>query len=273
MARSGKLASLAAVVALAACLAVPSGAAAWSSGACPTSAGVTVVVDFGAFGGGAITRCVPDLPGSGLAALSGAGFAVTPVTTQPAFVCRIDGLPDASSESCTTIPAATASWSYWTADRGGAWRYSPVGAAASRPAAATVEGWTFMTGGAPTPPSVLPPPLTPPTPQPTPRATPEPTARPAPAATPRPTTVVVATISPTPSATVEPSPSPSPSEPPSVAVAPSESASPEAGAPAPAAAPPPAEPGPLGTMLGIGAIAIVGGAAVLASRRFERADG
>lgn len=273
-----KLASLAVAVAMAMSLVVPSRAAAWSNGACPTSAGVTVVVDFGALGGGVVTRCVVDLPGSGLAALADAGFAVTPVTTQPAFVCRIDGLPGASAESCATTPPATASWSYWTAARGGAWRYSPIGAAASRPVAGTVEGWRFVTGGTPTPPGVPSPALTPPTPRPTPQPTAPPTtpptARPAAAATPRPT-AAAATTSPKPAATEQatatasdvPTPAPT-SEPPEPA-----SPSAQAEAPAPGAGVPPAEPGPFGTLLGIGAIALVGGAAVVARRRFERTDG
>jgi hypothetical protein len=276
MLRLTRLASLAAAIALAATVGLPSRATAWSDGACPTSSGVTVVVDFGAFGGAAVTRCVPVVPGTGLAALADAGFAVTPVTTQPAFVCRIDGLPDASSETCATTPPAGASWSYWTAQRGGSWRYSPVGAAASRPAAGSVEGWAFMTGGAPTPPGVQPPPLTSPTPRPAPPATPKPTAvptvRPA-AATPPPSAAAVATSSPTPTASVEPSSAPSTPEPPPVTASPGESASPEVSTALRTADPPPAEPGPFGTLLGIGAIAMVGGAAVVARRRFERADG
>ena len=148
--------------------AVPRPTSAWSSGACPGSTGVTVIVDFTAAGGDVETRCAPALPRTGLDALAAAGFAVTPVTTQPAFVCRIDGLPGPDDETCSTTPPATAYWSYWTAPRGGAWRYSPVGAAASRPVAGTVEGWSFVTGNTPKPPSVAPPPIAPATPAPTP---------------------------------------------------------------------------------------------------------
>jgi hypothetical protein len=246
---------------------------------------VTVIVDFGGVGGTVATRCVPALPRSGLDALDDAGFAVTPVTTQPAFVCRIDGLPGPTAEACATTPPATAYWTYWTAPRGGSWRYSPVGAAASRPTAGTVEGWSFTTGAAAEPPGVAPPALVAATPPPTPRPTVRPTAAP----TPRPTARPTATPN---------EPEPAESEPeasilaaaslrgePSVSATStaSTSASPTPTASAAAAeggvAPPRSEPGepagagPLGTLAGIAAVAAVGGAALLVRRRTVQAGG
>lgn len=110
---------------------------------CPGSDGVTVVVDFGSLGGGVRTGCAPD-PGTGFEALAGAGFAVTPVQANPAFVCRIDGLPGEDAEDCVGIPPATGFWSYWTAVRGGDWRLAGTGAAGA--VAGDVEGWSFSTG-------------------------------------------------------------------------------------------------------------------------------
>ncbi len=286
MRRRPSLAALAVALALALGVigADPGPTSAWSSGACPGATGVTVIVDFTAVGGDVEMRCAPALPRTGLDALAAAGFAVTPVTIQPAFVCRIDGLPGPGDESCSTTPAATAYWSYWTAPRGGTWRYSPVGAAASRPVAGTVEGWSFVTGNTPKAPSVAPPPIAPATPVPTPQATPQPTATPAvratvvPTARPsmQPTGTPTTTTVPPETATSLASPSDSASTRPTASE--SASSSPVTVEPA-AAAPPtssPAEPsgaGPMGTLLGIAAVAAVGGAAVVARRRSAAAGG
>jgi hypothetical protein len=110
---------------------------------CPGTDGVTVVVDFGSLGGGVSTGCAP-APGTGFDALSQAGFAVTPVQTNPAFVCRIDGRPEEGQEDCVDIPPATGFWSYWTAVRGGDWRLAATGAAGA--VAGDLEGWSFSTG-------------------------------------------------------------------------------------------------------------------------------
>lgn len=159
-------------------------ARAWTDGACPTASGVTVVVDFTAFGGATIVRCAAGSPSTGLAALAGAGLSVEQVLSVPGFVCRIDGRPGPNEESCATTPPATAAWSYWIAPRGGTWSYSQVGAGYRTPSQGSVEGWSFADGsGQAKPPSVPPPPA------PAPRATPVPTAtsRPTPGATPPPT--------------------------------------------------------------------------------------
>src|SRR5690606_40980530 len=69
---------------------------------CPGTDGVTVVVDFGPLGGGVRSGCAP-APGTGFEALAQAGFAVTPVQTNPAFVCRIDGLPGEKDRKSTRL--------------------------------------------------------------------------------------------------------------------------------------------------------------------------
>lgn len=118
--------------------------------ACTGTTGVTVVVDFSAFGGGAEVECAPGDPASGIAALQDAGFSVTgTVRWGLAFVCRIDGLPTPAAEPCFQTPPANAYWSYWYAQPGGTWTYSSQGAAYRDPAPGTVEGWAFGSGSAP----------------------------------------------------------------------------------------------------------------------------
>jgi hypothetical protein len=154
---------LAAVAVLAAGLSAAAPASPAAAAACPAaSTGVTVVVDFTGLGGGVAVRCAPGDPASGLAALQATGFAVTNVAVQPGFVCRIDGRP--SDDQCQRVPPLTAYWSYWYADRGGAWTYSSLGAAGRDPAPGTVEGWAFGAGDRPSlaPPAPPPDPVPPP---------------------------------------------------------------------------------------------------------------
>jgi len=109
---------------------------------CTTTTGVVVAVDFRPFGGQIQAGCDPTTT-TGLAAMEVAGF--TPTGTSQygdAFVCLIDGYPQ--SQSCTSTPPASASWSFWLADAGAtAWTYSPGGAATLQPRPGSVEAWTF----------------------------------------------------------------------------------------------------------------------------------
>ncbi|MFS8102323.1 hypothetical protein LFM09_34880 [Lentzea alba] len=107
------------------------------------SAGVKVVVDFSAFGGGVKTGCYDGDPGNGLVALDD-DFDFSFVPRQTGFVCRIDLLPN----PCTK-PTPSAYWSYWHATPGGTWTYSTSGAAGYDPAPGSVEGWSFGAGTAP----------------------------------------------------------------------------------------------------------------------------
>jgi hypothetical protein len=119
-----------------------------TAAACPSSSGVTVVVDYGSLGGTSV-GCATTL-GSGLDVLKAAGHTVTFVSPrQQGFVCTIDRLPD----PCNGAPS-TAYWSYWHASAGGTWSYSSVGAASTHPKSGTVEGWAF---GAGKPPAMRPP--------------------------------------------------------------------------------------------------------------------
>jgi hypothetical protein len=127
-----------------------------------------VVVDFRAFDGGISVACAPGDPGSGVDALSNAGFGVTGTSRWGlAFVCRINGKPD--TDPCINTPPTNAYWSYWHASRGGSWSYSGLGASVYDPPVGSVEGWSFGSGGAPgiAPPAApAPPPADPPAPPP-----------------------------------------------------------------------------------------------------------
>ena len=111
---------------------------------CSSSNGVSVIVDTGS---SISSRCVAGDPGSGLQALSGAGYSYIFPRTQPGFVCRINWFP--SSDPCVNTPPASAYWSYWHAKPGGGWTYSSLGAASYNPAPGTVEGWSFGSGQPP----------------------------------------------------------------------------------------------------------------------------
>jgi hypothetical protein len=167
------LAALAACV-LAGWLLAPSQVAPASAGtvagACTTSKGVTVVVNFASLGGGTVTRCYSGATPStnGVGALQGAGF--TPAGTDTyglAFICRINNKPSPAVEGCHGTPPTTAYWSYWYASNGGSWTYSSKGAQNRTVILGGFEGWSFHSGsGSNTPPTSGSP--TRPKPQPTP---------------------------------------------------------------------------------------------------------
>jgi hypothetical protein len=192
-------AALRAIVGLAACLltagsssaavASPAAPAPGTPGYCSSAAGVTVVVDMSALGGGVTVRCAPGPGGpgyTGLDALRGTGFTVAGTQRYGlAFVCRIQGRPSATEsiaipgnpryhEQCVDTPPQTAFWSYWSARNGGAWTYNTSGASSHDTISGGFEGWRFSLSpsGSPAPPAVKPvrphasPPTTPPAPPP-----------------------------------------------------------------------------------------------------------
>lgn len=110
--------------------------------ACPSSDGVTVVIDFGPLGGGVQTRCAADSPDTGFEALRQAGVAYQEPVRFPGMVCRIAGLP--TDAGCYQAPPADAYWTYWHATRGGQWVYSDLGPGNRRPPAGSFEGWAFF---------------------------------------------------------------------------------------------------------------------------------
>ena len=111
--------------------------AAFKDGPCIGTEGVTVVVDFGAFGGEPVARCALGPQATGLDALANAGFATTFVPGQP-FVCTIDAMPVEGHPLCQD----GGFWAYWQPD-GDAWGFAMDGAHATHPAPGAVEGWSF----------------------------------------------------------------------------------------------------------------------------------
>ncbi len=140
------LAVLLAGVLLVVGLAAPSEAA---SGRCAKGTGVTVVVDYGPLGGGVVLACDPD--GAGRAAsevMARTGFDLTYVNNQPGFVCRIQGKPDESQESCGQTPPADAYWGlFWSDGDPATWRYSSQGAGSLDVPEGGSIGWRFQDGG------------------------------------------------------------------------------------------------------------------------------
>lgn len=120
-----------------------------ASGACTSSSGVTVAVDYGSLGGGVVVRCA-HTSGTGLDALRAAGFSTEGTQKDgPAFVCRIDGKPSAAKESCVNTPPRSAYWSYWIGTNGGGWKYSQSAASNRRVTPGGFEGWRFGSGSQP----------------------------------------------------------------------------------------------------------------------------
>lgn len=95
-----------------------------TSGYC-TGAGVNVLVDPGALGGGLIRACAPQgAGGSAWNAFEQAGVSLTPVQRYPGAVCRVDGRP--ADAGCVNMPPADAYWGFFTS-RGQGWTYASVG--------------------------------------------------------------------------------------------------------------------------------------------------
>ncbi|MFL6206735.1 MAG: hypothetical protein ACJ739_15455 [Acidimicrobiales bacterium] len=244
-----------------------------AGGACPDQRGITVVVDASAFGDGVQVRCAPQPVRSGFEALTKAGFTFQGTTQYPGLLCRIDGEP--ASDPCHSAPPANAYWAYWHAPRGGEWTYSTSGAGSRVPPPGSVEGWAF---GDDARPGIDPPPPAETTTT-TARAvgrTPTP-PRPAAAAAVSPSITVDAGGDPTSSTTTPTSDTTSTSTT-ARAAAPGRdgidsddrSRDEAAAAPSPAAG----DAGsPAGALVGISAVAAIGGAAVAVARRRRSADG
>jgi hypothetical protein len=204
-------------------LATPGPAAA---AACPGTGGVTVVVEYGALGGGTEVSCAPEGGRTAERLLEDTGHALTYVQRFPGFVCRINGLP--ADDPCVNTPPADAYWGLWWSDgESGKWSYSSLGAASlTIPAGGYVAMvWDGSAGdvrpqtGAPAHPT--------PTPTPTPTKKPSPTQAPTPS--PR------ATDPATPTATVAGTATPEPTSRPSRTKTPKPSLSSSSAAPSPSA--------------------------------------
>jgi hypothetical protein len=120
-----------------------------AGGRCAPGTGVTVVVDYGALGGGVVIACVPDGGGKSAAeVVTDAGFDLAYVSSQPGFVCRIDGRPGEADEDCGDTPPADAYWGlFWSDADPATWAYSSEGAGSLDVPAGGSIGWRFQDGG------------------------------------------------------------------------------------------------------------------------------
>ncbi|NPC95655.1 hypothetical protein [Nocardioides sp. zg-DK7169] len=138
---------------------------------CTDGRGVSVVVDFGALGGGVQDTCDADGGGKSAATIfADSGVALTYAQRAAGFVCRVEGVP--SSDPCINAAPADAYWGLWWSDgRTGTWVYSSIGTSSlTVPAGGSVAfAWN---SGARTQPGVAPPvaaaPAAPSSPRPTP---------------------------------------------------------------------------------------------------------
>ncbi len=208
-----------AVLALAAGLA-PGLAAPAAAASC--SDGVTVVVDFGALGGGAKATCIKGGQGSAAATLFGkAGHSLTYVQRQPGFVCRISGKPTQEQDPCVNTPPASAYWGLFSSSgKTGTWAYATSGAGTLKVGKGGSVGFAWQSGSRVQP--GIAPPKQEPKPEPS-KATKAPASTP-PSAAP---TTPAPSASPTETATT-PSPSASPSAEGATSASASPSASPRA---------------------------------------------
>ena len=177
-----------------------------SAAPCPGTSGVTVVVEYGALGGGTDVSCAAEGGRTAARLLKDTGHALTFLQRFPAFVCRVDGLP--ADDPCVNTPPADAYWGLWWSDgESGEWSYSSLAAGSlTVPAGGYVAMvWDGSAGdvrpqtGAPAHPT--------PTPAPTPTKKPSPTQAPTPAPTQAPTQAPTPTATPT--ASAEPTSGPS----------------------------------------------------------------
>jgi hypothetical protein len=121
------------------------------AGHCTGGTGVTVAVDFTAFGGKVTVRCATGTPATGVAALQQAGFTPAGTATYGlAFVCRINSLPSTAQQPCVTTPPTTAYWAYYHANKGATtWTFSTQGASTYKPAQGSIDAWAFGNGAKP----------------------------------------------------------------------------------------------------------------------------
>jgi hypothetical protein len=127
-------------------------ALAGTAGPCSGTTGVTVTVDFKAFGGTQQTRCAPGKQASGVAALQNAGFTPAGTTRYGlAFICRINNQPAPAQQACVSTPPGNAYWAYYHALAGATtWTYSSLGAASYVPPLGSIDAWAFGASAKPT---------------------------------------------------------------------------------------------------------------------------
>lgn len=249
-------------------------APATAAGLC-SGTGVSVVVDFGALGGGIRTGCDASGNRNAAKAFSSTGHPLTYAQRQPGFVCRVDGAP--ASDPCVNTSPSDAYWGLYWSDGTSGWKYSTLGVDSLTVPAGGSVAFSWQDGGTADQPGVRPA-----SPSSTPSATPRPTRAPATkaatsthAGTTRPSTGPSTTATSSTSVTGSATPSPvasargaAPGSPTPVASgSPSVSTAPEAAAPATARLDDPAPEGGLPWWLPVGLVVALGGASAVVWRR------
>lgn len=126
MLRSARL--LSSALLLTAVVAVPTVAQAADEGECGPD-DVVVVVEPASLDSEDLVRCAPDLAddASAFDAMEAAGLDVVETQGSAPFVCRIDGRPDATQESCGASLSGDGYWAFLTAEEGADWAYAQTG--------------------------------------------------------------------------------------------------------------------------------------------------
>jgi hypothetical protein len=119
---------------------------------CEPDTGVTEIVDEEHIGTQKVyVGCALGEPANGAETLLRAGFNVEGTKEYKlGFICRIEGEPTLTEQSCQLAAPANAYWSYYSGKPGGRWSYEPVGALSpqSKPVIGSVQGWSFSGDGA-----------------------------------------------------------------------------------------------------------------------------
>lgn len=165
---------------------------------CAPGTGNTVVVDFGALGGGKPTACVGDVGGKNAwDVVEAAGFDLEGTQRFPNFVCRVAGKP--AGDPCQNTPPNDAYWGLFWSKGDGNWIYASQGAASLEVPKGGWIGFAWQDGGERDLPGVTPGSAPEPTKSPTAKPSKSPTAKPSVKPSDKPTTPA-ATSSTSPSA-------------------------------------------------------------------------
>lgn len=119
-----------------------------------THGGVSVVVDFGALGGGVRTGCDATGNRNAAKAFANTGHPLTYAQRQPGFVCRVDGVP--SSDPCVNTSPADAYWGLYWSDGTSGWKYSTLGVGSLEVPAGGTVAFSWQDGGTADPPGTGP---------------------------------------------------------------------------------------------------------------------
>ena len=147
---------LAGVLAGLLCLAPLTVAPPAAAATCTDGRGVSVVVDFGALGGGVQQTCDADGGGKKAAAIfADSGVDLAYAQRSAGFVCRVEGVP--TSDPCINAAPADAYWGLWWSDgKTGTWVYASIGTSSLTVPAGGSVGFAWNSGTR-TQPGVTPP--------------------------------------------------------------------------------------------------------------------